>query len=55
LRKLSRDKQPESYIRMLDKAHRFSETVEGSVNFMQDLLEKSNAFKEPTDAKLKII
>ena len=55
LRKLSRDKQPESYIKMLDKAHRFSETIVGSMNFMEDLLEKSNAFKEPTDAKLKII
>jgi Fic family protein len=55
LRKLSRDKKPESYIKMLDKAHRFSETIAGSMNFMEDLLEKSNAFKEPTDAKLKII
>lgn len=55
LRKLSRDKQPESYIKMLDKAHKFSETIVGSMDFMQDLLEKCNAFKEPTDAKLKII
>ncbi len=55
LRKLSREKQPESYIRMLDKAHRFSETLVGSMNFMQDLLEKSNAFKEPTEGKLIII
>ncbi|MBL7137856.1 MAG: Fic family protein [Bacteroidales bacterium] len=55
LRKLTRDKTPEPYIRMLDKAQKFSETVVGSMDFMQSHLEKCNAFKEPTDAKLKII
>jgi hypothetical protein len=55
LRRLTRDNDPDPYIRMLDKAQRFSQTIVGSMDFMQDHLEKCDAFKEPTDGKLKII
>ena len=53
LRKLTRDQSPEPYIRMLDKAQQFSGTIVGNMDFMQDHLEKCNAFKEPDEAKLK--
>jgi Fic family protein len=53
LRKLTRDQSPEPYIRMLDKAQQFSGTIVGNMDFMQDQLEKCNAFKEPDEAKLK--
>jgi hypothetical protein len=52
LRRLTRDNDPKPYIKMLDKAQRFSQTIVGSINFMQDYLEKCNAFKEPTEGKL---
>ncbi len=52
LRKLTRNKDPKPYIRMLDKAQKLSETVVGDMDFMQNHLEKCNAFKEPTEAKL---
>ena len=52
LRKLTRNQGPEPYIRMLDKAQQFSETLKGSMDFMQNHLEKCNAFKESTEAKL---
>ena len=53
LRKLTRENDPVPYIRMLDKAQKFSGTVVGSMDFMQDHLEKCNAFKEPDEATLK--
>lgn len=53
LRKLSRENDPVPYLRMLDKAQKFSRTIVGSMDFMQDHLEKCNAFKEPDEAKLK--
>jgi hypothetical protein len=52
LRRLTRDNDPLPYIKMLDKAQRFSRTIVGSMDFMQDHLEKCNAFKEPTEGKL---
>ena len=52
LRKLTRNQSPEPYIRMLDKAQQFSETIKGSMDFMQNHLEKCNGFKESTEAKL---
>ena len=52
LRRLTRDNDPQPYIKMLDKAQRFSQTIVGSIDFMQDQLENSNAFKEPTEGKL---
>lgn len=53
LRRLTRDNDPEPYIKVLDKAQRFSQTIVGSMDFMQDHLGKCNAFKEPDEAKLK--
>ncbi|MCX6251115.1 MAG: Fic family protein [Bacteroidetes bacterium] len=53
LRKLTRDKDPEPYIRMLDRAQQFSETITFNMDFMQNHLEKCNAFKEPIEGKLK--
>jgi hypothetical protein len=52
---LTRDNDPKPYIKMLDKAQRFSQTIVGSIDFMQDHLENSNAFKEPTEGKLIFI
>ena len=52
LRRLTRDNDPQPYIKMLDKAQRFSQTIVGSIDFMQDHLENCNAFKEPTEGKL---
>jgi len=53
LRKLTRENDPVPYLRMLDKAQKFSGTIVGSMDFIQDHLEKCNAFKEPDEAKLK--
>jgi Fic/DOC family len=53
LRKLTRENDPVPYLRMLDKAQKFSGTIMGSMDFMQDHLEKCNAFKEPDEAKFK--
>lgn len=53
LRKLSRQAEPEPYIRMLLRAYDFSETVTGdNVNAMQKYLESCNAFLEPTEGIL---
>jgi hypothetical protein len=55
LRKLSRQKEPSDYIRMLERAHLFSSTIYGN-NFEEFMykLERSNAFKEHTEGKLEI-
>lgn len=56
LRKLTRMSEPEPYIRMLSKAWEFSSTIYGAdMNIMQFNLERSNAFLEPEQGKLKII
>lgn len=50
LKKLSRQSDPEAYIKMLDRAHKFSETVNGeNMDEMQNYLESCNAFKESED------
>jgi hypothetical protein len=44
------------YIRMLQRAHEFSENIVGDdMNEMQELLVESNAFFEHTEARLRII
>jgi len=53
LRKLTRENDPVPYLRMLDKAQKISGTIVGSMDLMQDHLEKCNAFKEPDETKLK--
>jgi len=56
LRKLTRQGETGPYIRMLQKAHEFSENIFGDdMNEMRDHLENSNAFQEPTEGKLRII
>jgi Fic family protein len=55
LRKLTRQREPDSYIRMLSRIHEFSSTITGNnIDEMQSYLEKSNAFLEPDEGKLKM-
>lgn len=56
LRRLTRQKDPSAYIRMMQRALEFSSTITGDdMNTMEKHLEASNAFKEPNIAMLKII
>ncbi len=56
LRKLTRQQDPVVYIKMLDRAHRFSSTIVGStIDQMKNILEQSNAFLEHTEGMLKIL
>ncbi|MEO5946514.1 MAG: Fic family protein, partial [Chitinophagaceae bacterium] len=56
LRKLTRQQDPSSYVRMLLKAHLFSSSIAGDdMDTMENHLKVSNAFKEHEKAKLKII
>ncbi|MCP4458680.1 MAG: cell filamentation protein Fic [Cytophagales bacterium] len=55
LRKLTRQRDPDAYIRMLSRAHEFSDTIVGEgLDEMQVIFENSNAFKDHTEAKLMI-
>jgi len=56
LRKLTRQLQPDPYIRMLQRAHEFSETIYNEdLEEMQEHLTQCNAFLEHTEGKLRII
>ena len=56
LRKLTRQQEPEPYIRMLQRAQEFSATIySDDMDEMQQHLKQSNAFVEHTDALLRII
>jgi Fic family protein len=56
LRRLTRQQDPSAYIRMLQRAQEFSSTIKGDdMDVMEKHLETCNAFKEPDQAKLKII
>lgn len=56
LRKLTRQGETNTYIRMLQRAHEFSANIFGDdIDEMQEYLKKSNAFLEHTEAKLNII
>ncbi|MBP6664615.1 MAG: Fic family protein [Chitinophagales bacterium] len=56
LRRLTRQKDPLPYIKMLKKAHEFSSTIVGDdISAMEKHLDLCNAFKEPDPARLKII
>ncbi len=56
LRKLTRQGDTESYIRMLRRAHEFSGNIfSDDMDDMQEYLKQCNAFSEHTEAKLKII
>lgn len=53
LRKLTRQQEPEAFIRMLSKIHEFSSKVVGkTMDDMQFFLEKSNAFLESDEGRL---
>lgn len=56
LRRLTRQHDPVVYLHMLQRAHEFSATiVSEDMDAMKIQLEKSNAFKAPDEAILKII
>ena len=56
LRRLTRQHDPSVYIRMLGRAHDFSETITGDdMDAMEKHLEVCNAFKEHNEAKLNIV
>lgn len=56
LRKLTRQSDPEPYIRMLQRAHEFSKNIFGEDrDEMENYLKACDAFKEPVQGKLKII
>lgn len=55
LRKLTRNDDPTVYIRMLQRAQEFSETlVANEMEALENHLTRSNAFKEHDEARLKI-
>jgi Fic/DOC family len=54
LRKLTRQREASAFIRMLTRIHDFSSTILGNdMDDMQEYLEKSNAFLEPDEGKLR--
>jgi Fic family protein len=56
LRRLTRDRDPKPYVRMLNRAQEFSFTIQGeSMKEMQNILEASNAFLEHNEGVLKNI
>jgi hypothetical protein len=56
LKKMTRQEIPDAYIRMLQKAHAFSENVfDESLDGMQAYLQQCNAFSDDSDATLKIV
>jgi len=56
LRKLTRQGDAETYIRMMQRAHMFSANIYGqNADAMETYLKSCNAFKEPDEARLKIM
>lgn len=56
LRRLTRNNDPKVYIRMLERAYTFSDTLLASdMEHMEEVLRKSNAFKESNEGVLKIV
>jgi Fic family protein len=56
LRKLTRQRVADAYVKMLLRAHEFSSTLIGnSIDEMEKHLIECDAFKEPKEGKLKII
>jgi hypothetical protein len=53
LRKLSRSKEPDTYIRVMEKLHMFSDNLYGNeFSDLNNYLLKCNAFEDPQNAKL---
>ncbi len=56
LRKLTRSKEPDTYIRVMEKLHKFSDNLFGSdFDDLNNYLIECNAYQEPQDAHLKYI
>ena len=56
LRKLSRQKNPEAYIQVMQKLHAFSQNLYGSdYEALNRYLVSCNAFEDPENARLKMI
>jgi Fic family protein len=56
LRKLTRQRVADAYVRMLLRAYEFSSTLAGdSIDEMERHLIECDAFKQPKEGKLKII
>ena len=56
LRKLSRKKAPDTYIRVMEKLHHFSDNLYGQdFDEINNYLQASNAYAEPDEGKLKWI
>lgn len=56
LRRLTRNNDPDVYIRMLQRAQEFSATLNAdNMDALEGILEASNAFKEHDEARLKIV
>lgn len=56
LRKLTRQRVADAYVRMVLRAYEFSATLHGeSIDEMENHLIECDAFKEPKDGKLKIL
>ncbi len=56
LRKLSRKKAPDTYIRVMEKLHHFSDNLYGQdFDELNNYLQASNAYAEPDEGKLKWI
>jgi hypothetical protein len=56
LKKLTHRKEPDTLIRVMDKLHHFSSQIFGECfDELNKYLETSNAYKEPSEGKLKII
>lgn len=54
LRKLTRQREPQAFVRMLTRIHEFSSTISGNnMDQMQSIIEQSNAFLESSEGKLK--
>jgi len=52
LRALSRNRTAEAYVKMLDRAQRFSAKVDfSSYNAVHEILARANTVQEPTDAR----
>jgi len=52
LRALSRNRTAEAYVKMLDRAQRFSAKVDlSSYNAAHEILARANTVQEPTDAR----
>jgi hypothetical protein len=56
LRKLTRQRISDPYVRMLLRVYEFSSALSGeSIDEMQKYLVNADAFKEPNDGKLKML